>query len=74
MFPNPVTNNVLNIVSTSEKLNSEHYFTVSNLVGQVFLQGSLHSSKQIDVSELPKGSYLVTVVNGRNVEVKQFIK
>ncbi|GGD02887.1 T9SS type A sorting domain-containing protein [Hyunsoonleella pacifica] len=74
LFPNPVTNNVLNIVSTSEKLNSEHYFTVSNLVGQVFLQGSLHSSKQIDVSELPKGSYLVTVVNGRNVEVKQFIK
>ncbi|WP_165453891.1 T9SS type A sorting domain-containing protein [Hyunsoonleella flava] len=74
LFPNPVTDNILNIVSTSKKKNAEDYFTVSNLVGQVFLKGSLQDSRQINVSQLPKGSYLVTVVNGKNIEVKQFIK
>ncbi|WP_081956942.1 T9SS type A sorting domain-containing protein [Jejuia pallidilutea] len=57
-----------------KKKNSTDYFTVSNLVGQVFLTGSLIENQQIDVSKLPHGSYLVTIVNGKNVKVKQFIK
>ncbi|WP_203257296.1 T9SS type A sorting domain-containing protein [Hyunsoonleella ulvae] len=74
LFPNPVTNNIINIVSTSEKPNPKQYYTISNLVGQVFLKGSLLDHQQINVSKLPKGSYLITVINGKNVEVKQFIK
>lgn len=74
LYPNPVTSNTLNIVSTSKTKNATDYFTISNLVGQVFIKGSLNNNQQIDVSKLPKGSYLVTVVNGKNIEVKQFIK
>lgn len=74
LFPNPVSNGILNIVTTSEKKNPEDYFTVSNLVGQVFLKGNLTGTEQINVSKLPRGSYLVTVINGKNVQVKQFIK
>ncbi|SEQ11285.1 Por secretion system C-terminal sorting domain-containing protein [Hyunsoonleella jejuensis] len=74
LFPNPVTNGVLNISTISEKRNPEDYFTVSNLVGQVFLTGKITGNEQIDVSQLPKGSYLVTVISGKNMEVKQFIK
>lgn len=74
LYPNPVTNGILNIVATSKKKNSTDYFTISNLVGQVFLTGSLIENQQIDVSKLPHGSYLVTIVNGKNVKVKQFIK
>lgn len=74
LYPNPVTNGVLNIVATSKKKTPNDYFTVSNLVGQVFLKGNLVENQQIDVSKLPHGSYLVTTVNGTNVTVKQFIK
>lgn len=74
LYPNPVTNGVLNIVTTSEKKNPDDYYTVSNLVGQVFLMGDVSGKDSIDVSKLPKGSYLVTIVSGNTVEVKQFIK
>lgn len=74
LFPNPVTGDILNITASSEKRNPEYYFTVSNLVGQVFLTGKMAGNKQINVSQLPKGSYLVTVVSGKNIQVKQFIK
>lgn len=75
LFPNPVTNGILNIATTSEKkASNDDYYTVSNLVGQVFLMGQLTGNEQIDVSKLPKGSYIVTILSGDNIEVKQFIK
>ncbi len=74
LFPNPVTNGLVNVMTTN--YSQESYYTISNLVGQVFLRGGLTSSaQQIDVSILPPGSYALTLYkDDRTESITRFIK
>lgn len=71
VYPNPITNNKLYIkaINTEDVLN----YQISNLVGQVFLSGTL-TNQPINVSHLSSGTYFLTI-NGKNSRiVKKIIK
>jgi hypothetical protein len=71
--PNPV-NNTLNVFF-SESENAEREFHISDLSGKE-IRAIRNSNKHVslDVSALPKGVYLLKVVEGESVRVKRFVK
>ncbi len=71
IYPNPVTRGTLNI--SSEVMNSSIHYEISNLYGQVLSKGML-SSKQINVSSLPEGTYILSINDGTSWAIKKFIK
>jgi hypothetical protein len=71
IFPNPVTNNVLNISYSGE---DSYDITISTILGTtVFVQSNNTGSKTIDTASLTKGIYVVKVSNGKDVTVKKVI-
>ncbi|MGE5942917.1 MAG: zinc-dependent metalloprotease [Flavobacteriales bacterium] len=70
IYPNPVSDGTLNISSAMESTTN---YQISNFYGQVLSQGQLNN-KQIDVYNLPSGTYLLTLNNGNSRVVKKFIK
>ena len=70
-YPNPMKGNTLYI--KSDDLIGSTYYRVSNLVGQVFMEGTL-SKNQINFGKLNKGSYLLTLQNGSSTVLKKIIK
>lgn len=71
VYPNPVKNDLLYVKSNDSKLESN--YTISNLVGQTFLSGTV-SNRPIDVSSLRSGTYLLVLSNGENRVTKKIIK
>lgn len=63
-YPNP-TNGVLNVSVRLPQCDSPTAaYRISNLMGQTVLTGSLNAeTQQIDVSNLPRGMYFITVGN-----------
>ncbi len=68
LYPNPA-NEVLNITKVSEKA----IFEIHNAVGQLVKVGKIDNN-QVKVSELIKGTYIITVKDGKISESIKFIK
>ncbi|KJD32775.1 hypothetical protein PW52_14945 [Tamlana sedimentorum] len=71
VYPNPVSGGYLKFNLTS--FESAVNYRISNLQGQIVLRGEL-SSPEIDVNQLPAGSYLISLNDAYNSVVKKFIK
>jgi hypothetical protein len=71
IYPNPISGDVIYV----KQNGSEAYksFTVSNLMGQVFVSGTL-TNNPIHLNHLPSGSYLITLRNKDSKMVKRLIK
>ncbi len=72
IYPNPVTDNLLYIKNNNP--NEVATFTISNLMGQPFLSGTVNNNYPIDVSQLSTGNYILSIFNGKSRTVKRFIK
>ena len=68
IYPNPTTD-VLNIT----KVSSNAKFEIHNAVGQLVKNGSIDNN-QVRVSELMKGTYLITIKDKDINETVKFIK
>jgi uncharacterized repeat protein (TIGR01451 family) len=67
LFPNPTAGSLT--VTSGEKM---HHIIITNLLGQTLLQTECDATfKQMDVSDLPAGVYLVKV---NNHSVRRFVK
>ena len=60
IYPNPVTDNLT--IEVAEELN-EVTVVVFNLLGQEVLSTVLTETTSVDVSELPNGTYIATIVS-----------
>ncbi|XLS29390.1 M4 family metallopeptidase [Flavobacteriaceae bacterium M23B6Z8] len=69
VYPNPVVNTLL-LQRTDD---SEASYSITNLIGQTILQGTLLNN-QINVSSLAKGVYLISVSDEEETTIKKFIK
>ncbi|MCB4799947.1 zinc-dependent metalloprotease [Neotamlana laminarinivorans] len=71
IYPNPVTGGKISFnLSTFENAVT---YRISNLQGQILRQGET-TTTEIDVNNLPKGSYLISLKDENNSVVKKFIK
>lgn len=68
IYPNPV-NDILNITKVSHKAT----FEIHNAVGQIVKKGSIDNNK-VNVVELLKGNYIITVKDNNISESFKFIK
>ena len=73
VYPNPATN-IINI-QLSEAKNSKIYLvSIYNMIGQIEKQFNWNGAKTaIDLSNSPKGIYIVRVSNGKDNEFKKLI-
>ena len=72
-FPNPATKILL--IHTSGTRN-EGQFILTNMIGQTIWTGKFNSADKlvhIDVSQFPKGSYVLTVFDGMNTKHSKVI-
>ncbi|MEP1487730.1 MAG: T9SS type A sorting domain-containing protein [Algibacter sp.] len=71
VYPNPVSGEILYIQSTNpeEILN----YSISNLVGQNFMQGIVYNNN-INLSKLNKGTYLLKLQCDNSTVIKKVIK
>lgn len=72
VYPNPIKDGLL-YVKSNESLESISTFTITSLVGQPFLSGTV-TNNPIDFSSLSSGTYLLTLTNGKSRIVKKIIK
>lgn len=73
IFPNPTTDK-LNIKITYT-VNSFVSIMISNTLGEVIFQKELTANeKNLDISELPKGLYLLSISVNENIITKKIIK
>ena len=71
VYPNPIKGDLLYVKNND--LENISTFTITNLVGQPFLNGTL-TNNPIDFSSLSSGTYLLTLTNGKSRVVKKIIK
>ncbi|NER13142.1 T9SS type A sorting domain-containing protein [Leptobacterium flavescens] len=70
-YPNPVTGNVLNIVTTTR---SAMNYRIMNITGQVVSRGKVNNNS-VNVQNLSDGAYIIEVETENNERaVKRFIK
>ncbi|SFZ90000.1 Por secretion system C-terminal sorting domain-containing protein [Flaviramulus basaltis] len=69
LYPNP-TKNILNIQVAGEELIA---YRIVNLLGQTVKQGQL-TEKEINISNLQLGMYIIEVNDGDEIMTKRFIK
>lgn len=70
VFPNPVSNGILNLRIEENWIENSHY-QILNLTGMAVLEG--RAGKQIDVSHLPSGIYLLRLSNGGKTGITRFV-
>lgn len=69
IYPNPVEN-LLNIKSIS---TSPIEYTISTILGEVVLKNKIYNQK-VEVNKLPKGTYIIELIQDQKKSVKKFIK
>ena len=69
IYPNPVTDGMLNVRVPSEKAS----YSIINLLGQTVLKGDV-SQQAINVSSLNAGVYIIEINDGEEVNNQKFIK
>ncbi|WP_188650518.1 zinc-dependent metalloprotease [Yeosuana aromativorans] len=70
-YPNPITDGLIFVKSNNS--DEAMTYTISNTMGQVFLNGSV-TNQPIDVSRLNSGTYLMTLKNKTSILVKKLVK
>lgn len=68
VYPNPAID-VLNVTKVSDKAT----YTITNIAGQVVAKGKVTNNK-VQVSQLAKGVYIITVDNAGEISNVKFIK
>jgi len=71
LYPNPVQNS--NIYLSSTNTDSQVAFKISNYQGQTLSKG-LVQNNEINVNNLPSGSYVLYLQDNRSTVIKRFIK
>ena len=71
IYPNPVSNNVINIKTNN--LGIQSHYKIANLFGQEILKGRL-IKEQINVSNLASGTYFLILRQENSKLIKKFIK
>jgi len=61
VFPNPA----YNYLYLTNNVNIKSKFIISNLNGQIVSQGNILENKKIDISNIPKGIYILKIGNKR---------
>lgn len=69
IYPNPADDKLF--VSSSKPIEN---YIIQTLTGQTILKGSLLNRQSIDIEELIKGSYLVSLIGNDFFKTKPFIK
>lgn len=70
VYPNPVSDGVLNL-RIKEEWQHNSYYQIISLTGTVLLEGS--TTTRIDVSILPSGMYLLRLTNGEKTGFTRFV-
>ncbi|MGB3948053.1 MAG: T9SS type A sorting domain-containing protein, partial [Bacteroidia bacterium] len=76
IFPNPANNKITVVMLGSTSTNTT-YVAIKNQLGQTAKETTISTSNNqtsIDISELPKGVYFVTLKNEHSILNKSFIK
>ena len=71
VYPNPVTGEMLYIQANN--LKEIVNYSISNLVGQNFMQGTVYNNS-INLSQLNKGTYLLKLQSGNATVIKKIVK
>jgi hypothetical protein len=71
IFPNPSFEQVF--VSLSES-GSEYLLTISDVTGREISSQVIHNNESLNVTALSKGIYLFRISDGKNTQVKKFIR
>ncbi|MFT6815379.1 MAG: hypothetical protein ACJAZ3_001286 [Sphingobacteriales bacterium] len=69
MFPNPASN----FIKIKVKSSANSIFKLLNLNGKILEQGNIMSETSVDLSNYPKGLYLIQVVDNENIETKKLL-
>ncbi|WP_261511011.1 S8 family peptidase [Chryseobacterium paludis] len=70
IYPNPASN----FISIRNSEDKEVNFEIFNMMGQLVSKGTILTDKKIDISNLPKGNYLIHSTDGQRRVVEKFIK
>lgn len=72
LYPNP-TKDIVNIISTNERINS---YTLYNMGGQEIIKSEKIKTKseKINLSNLPKGVYVIKVITDKNSYTRKVIR
>ena len=71
IYPNPVTNGILNIYTI---INESYSVSIFDLSGKLLLKKSnINSTQEINVSSLSKGIYFIETVIGNKKDVKKIL-
>jgi len=76
MYPNPVSENVLNVLF-SESSKEKSSIKIINTLGQIVLERNVAKNElllQIDVSSLVKGNYIIQWTDNKQNQTKKLIK
>jgi len=58
-FPNPISSDILNVRS-----EGQHTYTLVDVTGQIVLTGDFQNEKDLDISRLSNGAYVLRLENG----------
>ncbi len=72
VYPNPATT-VLNLVRASADADTRLMVRVSDLSGSE-MRGVALTGEALDIAALPKGTYMLTVTDGKTVSHQRFVK
>jgi len=70
VFPNPVSQGILKL-NVGEKWLMQSHYQIMNLTGTTLLEGI--TARQIDVSNLPSGIYLLRLISGDQTGYARFV-
>ncbi len=71
IYPNPVSGDILNVTSKSGKSMTCRVF---NVLGKTVLFKVITTEKQLDISSLPTGVYVLRIKVGKDITVKKLIR
>lgn len=69
IYPNPATNSI-SVRSPEKNID----FEIINMAGQSILKSSTSSDEKLNISHLPKGTYIINATDGQRRVVEKFIK
>jgi hypothetical protein len=74
IYPNP-SNNEINIIIPDAEGSTANIITLFSPLGQILITEKINSKKSIiDISELPKGLYMLSISVNENIITKKIIK
>ena len=73
IYPNPAKDFI--IIHTDERMNSNSFITISNLIGEsIIVSPFTGNDRKVDVSSIAPGIYFIKLTSGKKVSVIKFIR